>query len=105
MGPRQGNAINLRGPQTGYLTHAAAGAFVVKLETLSNQVTGEERNFQKTDKDKELETLRNEIAVLRGENAMAKMLQSAVEALERDKSQLQGCVTSLEQRLMGQQAS
>ncbi|XP_041754782.1 CAP-Gly domain-containing linker protein 1 isoform X3 [Coregonus clupeaformis] len=74
-------------------------------ETLSNQVTGEERNFQKTDKDKELETLRNEIAVLRGENAMAKMLQSAVEALERDKSQLQGSVTSLEQRLMGQQAS
>ncbi|CAB1318029.1 unnamed protein product [Coregonus sp. 'balchen'] len=74
-------------------------------ETLSNQVTGEERNFQKTDKDKELENLRNEIAVLRGENAMAKMLQSAVEALERDKSQLQGCVTSLEQRLMGQQAS
>eukprot|EP00063_Salmo_salar_P005427 XP_013980262.1 PREDICTED: CAP-Gly domain-containing linker protein 1-like [Salmo salar] len=74
-------------------------------ETLSNQETGEERNFQKTDKDKELDTLRNEIAVLRGENAIAKTLQSAVEALERDKAQLQGCVTSLEQRLMGQQAS
>ncbi|XP_042158074.1 CAP-Gly domain-containing linker protein 1 isoform X1 [Oncorhynchus tshawytscha] len=74
-------------------------------ETLSNQETGEERNFQKTDKDKELETLRNEIVVLRGENVMAKTLQSAVEALERDKAQLQGCVTSLEQRLMGQQAS
>ncbi|XP_023839325.1 CAP-Gly domain-containing linker protein 1 isoform X2 [Salvelinus sp. IW2-2015] len=74
-------------------------------ETLSNQETGEERNFQKTDKDKELETLRNEIVVLQGENAIAKTLQSAVEALERDKAQLQGCVTSLEQRLMGQQAS
>uniref|UniRef100_A0A4W5K4X9 Uncharacterized protein n=1 Tax=Hucho hucho TaxID=62062 RepID=A0A4W5K4X9_9TELE len=74
-------------------------------ETLSNQETREERNFQKTDKDKELETLRNEIAVLRGENAIAKTLQSAVEALERDKAQLQGCVTSLEQRLMGQQTS
>ncbi|KAM9516972.1 CAP-Gly domain-containing linker protein 1-like isoform 1-T1 [Salvelinus alpinus] len=74
-------------------------------ETLSNQETGEERNFQKTDKDKELETLRNEIVVLQGENAIAKTLQSAVEALERDKAQLQGCVTSLKQRLMGQQAS
>ncbi|KAL0965756.1 hypothetical protein UPYG_G00285300 [Umbra pygmaea] len=74
-------------------------------ETLSNQESGEERNFQKTDKDKELETLRNEIAVLRGENAMAKTLQAAVETLESDKAQLQGRVTSLEQRLLGRQAS
>ncbi|KAK6322681.1 hypothetical protein J4Q44_G00074730 [Coregonus suidteri] len=74
-------------------------------ETLSNQETGEERNFQKTDEDKELETLRNEIAVLRGENAMAKTLQTAVEMLERDKAQLQERVTSLEQRLMGRQVS
>ncbi|KAM9306782.1 CAP-Gly domain-containing linker protein 1 [Pholidichthys leucotaenia] len=58
-----------------------------------------------TDKDRELETLRNEIAVLRGENAMAKTLQSAVETLERDKAQLQSRVNSLEQRLMGTQTS
>uniref|UniRef100_A0A667YNC0 CLIP1 zinc knuckle domain-containing protein n=1 Tax=Myripristis murdjan TaxID=586833 RepID=A0A667YNC0_9TELE len=58
-----------------------------------------------SDKDRELETLRNEIAVLRGENAMAKTLQSAVETLERDKAQLQSRVHSLEQRLMGTQAS
>ncbi|XP_029921465.1 CAP-Gly domain-containing linker protein 1 isoform X2 [Myripristis murdjan] len=70
-----------------------------------------ETNFQKStgalisDKDRELETLRNEIAVLRGENAMAKTLQSAVETLERDKAQLQSRVHSLEQRLMGTQAS
>uniref|UniRef100_A0A4W5QVY1 CLIP1 zinc knuckle domain-containing protein n=1 Tax=Hucho hucho TaxID=62062 RepID=A0A4W5QVY1_9TELE len=65
-------------------------------ETLSNQ---------ETDEDKELETLRDEIAVLRGENAMAKTLQSAVGTLERDKAQLQERVTSLEQRLLGRQAS
>ncbi|KAK5852236.1 hypothetical protein PBY51_023722 [Eleginops maclovinus] len=70
-----------------------------------------EMNFQKStgtlisDKDQELETLRNEIAVLRGENAMAKTLQSAVETLERDKAQLQSRVHNLEQRLMGTQAS
>ncbi|XP_032395048.1 CAP-Gly domain-containing linker protein 1 isoform X2 [Etheostoma spectabile] len=73
----------------------------------SNQETEGEINFQKStgalmsDKDQELETLRNEIAVLRGENATAKTLQSAVETLERDKAQLQGRVRSLEQRLMG----
>lgn len=43
--------------------------------------------------------------MLRGENAVAKTLQSAVETLERDKAQLQGRVCSLEQRLMGTQAS
>lgn len=36
---------------------------------------------------------------------MAKTLQSAVETLERDKAQLQGRVHSLEQRLVGTQAS
>lgn len=46
-----------------------------------------------------------QIAVLRGENAMAKTLQTAVETLERDKAQLQSRVHSLEQRLMGTQAS
>lgn len=80
-------------------------------ETISNQETEGDVNFQKStgalisDKDRELETLRNEIAVLRGENAMAKTLQSAVETLERDKAQLQSRVHSLEQRLMGTQAS
>ncbi|XP_064163440.1 CAP-Gly domain-containing linker protein 1-like isoform X2 [Anguilla rostrata] len=51
------------------------------------------------EKDKELETLRNEIAVLRGESTMAKTLQSAVRSLETDKAQLQARVRSLEQRL------
>ncbi|TMS08545.1 CAP-Gly domain-containing linker protein 1 [Larimichthys crocea] len=75
-------------------------------ETVSDQEMEGDTNFQKpTDKDRELETLRNEIAVLRGENAVAKTLQSAVETLERDKAQLQGRVHSLEQRLMGTQAS
>ncbi|XP_042365701.1 CAP-Gly domain-containing linker protein 1 isoform X2 [Plectropomus leopardus] len=80
-------------------------------ETISNQETVGEINFQKStgalisDKDRELETLRNEIAVLRGENAMAKTLHSAVETLERDKAQLQSRVHSLEQRLMGTQVS
>ncbi|XP_014900042.1 CAP-Gly domain-containing linker protein 1 isoform X1 [Poecilia latipinna] len=58
-----------------------------------------------SDKDRELETLRNEIAVLRRENAMAKTLQSAVETLEKDKAQLQSRVCALEQRLMGSQTS
>ncbi|XP_030598228.1 CAP-Gly domain-containing linker protein 1 isoform X3 [Archocentrus centrarchus] len=80
-------------------------------ETISNQETEGDTNFQKStgalisEKDRELETLRNEIAVLRGENAMAKTLQSAVETLERDKAQLQSRVHSLEQRLVGAQAS
>ncbi|XP_029300444.1 CAP-Gly domain-containing linker protein 1 isoform X2 [Cottoperca gobio] len=80
-------------------------------ETISNQETEGEINFQKStgalisDKDRELETLRNEIVVLRGENATAKTLQSAVETLERDKAQLQSRLHKLEQRLMGTQAS
>ncbi|XP_068562532.1 CAP-Gly domain-containing linker protein 1 isoform X2 [Cebidichthys violaceus] len=80
-------------------------------ETISNQGTEGEVNFQKStgvlisDKDQELETLRNEIAVLRGENAVAKTLQAAVETLEGDKAKLQSRVHSLEQRLMGTQVS
>ncbi|XP_023816213.1 CAP-Gly domain-containing linker protein 1 isoform X2 [Oryzias latipes] len=70
-----------------------------------------ERDFQTStaglisEKDRELEILRTEIEVLRGENAMTKTLQSAVETLEKDKAQLQGRVHSLEQRLMGTQGS
>lgn len=56
---------------------------------------------ERTDRDVELETLRNEVAALRGENAVFKTLQSAVETLQSDKAQLQSCVHSLEQRLMG----
>ncbi|XP_029370944.1 CAP-Gly domain-containing linker protein 1 isoform X2 [Echeneis naucrates] len=80
-------------------------------ETISNQEMEGDVKFQKStaalisDKDRELETLRNEIAVLRGENAVAKTLQSAVETLEKDKAQLQSRVHSLEQRLMGTPAS
>ncbi|KAG5835101.1 hypothetical protein ANANG_G00268550 [Anguilla anguilla] len=63
------------------------------------------------EKDKELETLRNEVPVhslgrwsrgksrFCGESTMAKTLQSAVRSLETDKAQLQARVRSLEQRL------
>ncbi|XP_027880718.1 CAP-Gly domain-containing linker protein 1 isoform X2 [Xiphophorus couchianus] len=80
-------------------------------EALSNQDKKGDAALQKStgalisDKDRELETLRSEIAVLRGENAMAKTLQSAVETLEKDKAQLQSRVCTLEQRLMGSQTS
>ncbi|KAM8828190.1 CAP-Gly domain-containing linker protein 1 isoform 2-T5 [Spinachia spinachia] len=50
------------------------------------------------DKDRELECLRKEIAVLRGENAVAK-------ALEGDKARLRSRVHGLEQRLMGTRPS
>nr|XP_055063588.1 CAP-Gly domain-containing linker protein 1 isoform X2 [Misgurnus anguillicaudatus] len=75
-----------------------------KDEPLTSQLEITERensNMPLSDKDKELETLRNEIAMLRGENATAKTLQSAVKSLERDKSQLQSRVNSLEQKLEG----
>ncbi|XP_063065816.1 CAP-Gly domain-containing linker protein 1 [Engraulis encrasicolus] len=52
-----------------------------------------------SDKDRELETLRNEIALLRGERAVAERLRSAVETLERDKEQLQTRLITLETRL------
>lgn len=52
----------------------------------------------------ELTTLLCQIAVLRGENAVAKTLQVAVESLERDKVKLQGRVHSLEQKLEGRQS-
>ncbi|XP_017344083.1 CAP-Gly domain-containing linker protein 1 isoform X1 [Ictalurus punctatus] len=72
--------------------------------TTDNQSEIRERENVNTlisEKDKELEALRNEIAVLRGENAMAKTLQAAVESLERDKVKLQSRVHSLEQKLEG----
>ncbi|XP_067288696.1 CAP-Gly domain-containing linker protein 1 isoform X3 [Pseudorasbora parva] len=75
-------------------------------EALTSQLEITERensNALMSDKDQELETLRNEIAVLRGENAMAKTLQSAVTSLERDKAQLQSRVNSLEEKLESRQ--
>ncbi|XP_060751933.1 CAP-Gly domain-containing linker protein 1-like isoform X2 [Tachysurus vachellii] len=74
--------------------------------TPDNQSEIKEReNFNTliSEKDKELEALRNEIAVLRGENAVAKTLQAAVDSLERDKVKLQSRVHSLEQKLEGKQ--
>ncbi|XP_059396018.1 CAP-Gly domain-containing linker protein 1-like [Carassius carassius] len=71
-------------------------------EALTSQLEiteSEKSNAMMSDKDKELETLRNEIAVLRVENAMAKTLQSAVTSLEKDKAQLESRVNSLEQKL------
>ncbi|MCI4388093.1 hypothetical protein PGIGA_G00081550 [Pangasianodon gigas] len=66
----------------------------------------ERENFNTliSEKDKELEALRNEIAVLRGENAVAKTLQAAVESLELDKVKLQSRVHSLEQKLESRQS-
>lgn len=52
----------------------------------------------------ELRTFLCQIAVLRGENAVAKTLQAAVESLERDKVKLQSRVHSLEQKLEGGQS-
>ncbi|XP_049594761.1 CAP-Gly domain-containing linker protein 1 isoform X2 [Syngnathus scovelli] len=57
------------------------------------------------DKERELETLRNEVATLRGQNAVAETLRSAVATLEHDKAQLRERVRGLEQRLMGRSAS
>lgn len=44
----------------------------------------------------------HQIALLRGEHAVAETLRSAVETLEKDKAQLQNRVLSLEQRLAGE---
>ncbi|XP_033845848.1 CAP-Gly domain-containing linker protein 1 isoform X2 [Periophthalmus magnuspinnatus] len=70
-------------------------------EDHNSQEPGRETGLM--DKDRELESLRNEIAVLRGESAVAKTLQRAVETLERDKAELQSRVQSLEHRLKGKQ--
>lgn len=50
-----------------------------------------------------LRTLLCQIAVLRGENAVAKTMQAAVASLEQDKVKLQNRVHSLEQKLEGRQ--
>ncbi|XP_033923983.1 CAP-Gly domain-containing linker protein 1 isoform X5 [Melopsittacus undulatus] len=76
--------------------------------TLQKEIDEERASLQKsinvtsaliTQKDEELEKLRNEIMVLRGENASAKTLQSVVKSLECDKLQLEEKVKSLEQKL------
>nr|XP_033810126.1 CAP-Gly domain-containing linker protein 1 isoform X6 [Geotrypetes seraphini] len=51
------------------------------------------------EKDKELEKLRSEITLLRGETASTKTLQSIVESLESDKKKLEKKVKNLEQEL------
>ncbi|XP_030814566.1 CAP-Gly domain-containing linker protein 1 isoform X6 [Camarhynchus parvulus] len=76
--------------------------------TLKKEIDEERASLQKsinvtsaliTQKDEELEKLRHEITVLRGENASAKTLQSVVKALESDKLQLEEKVKNLEQKL------
>ncbi|XP_060641990.2 CAP-Gly domain-containing linker protein 1 isoform X13 [Anolis sagrei] len=52
-----------------------------------------------TEKDEELEKLRNEVTVLRGENATARNLHSLVQSLESDKLKLELKVKNLEQKL------
>ncbi|XP_029332811.1 CAP-Gly domain-containing linker protein 1 isoform X4 [Mus caroli] len=52
-----------------------------------------------TEKDAELEKLRNEVTVLRGENATAKSLHSVVQTLESDKVKLELKVKNLELQL------
>uniref|UniRef100_A0AAV2IWB7 CAP-Gly domain-containing protein n=1 Tax=Knipowitschia caucasica TaxID=637954 RepID=A0AAV2IWB7_KNICA len=59
---------------------------------------------RETNKDSELESLKNEVAVLRGQSAGAKTLHLAVETLEKEKAELQSRVQSLEERLMGKPA-
>ncbi|XP_064024382.1 CAP-Gly domain-containing linker protein 1 isoform X12 [Pogoniulus pusillus] len=76
--------------------------------TLKKEIDDEKASLQKsinvtsaliTQKDEELEKLRNEITVLRGENASAKTLQSVVKSLESDKLKLEEKVKNLEQKL------
>ncbi|XP_048957693.1 CAP-Gly domain-containing linker protein 1 isoform X5 [Canis lupus dingo] len=52
-----------------------------------------------TEKDAELEKLRNEVTVLRGESASAKSLHSIVQSLESDKAKLELQVKNLELQL------
>ncbi|XP_053135391.1 CAP-Gly domain-containing linker protein 1 isoform X11 [Hemicordylus capensis] len=52
-----------------------------------------------TEKDEELDKLRNEVTVLRGENATARNLHSVVQSLESDKLKLELKVKNLEQKL------
>ncbi|KAI1901172.1 hypothetical protein AGOR_G00057450 [Albula goreensis] len=71
--------------------------------------TSLQKSIQKTsalimERDKELETLRSEIAVLRGEKSAAQILQSAVQSLEADKARLQERVQSLERQLADEPA-
>lgn len=58
-----------------------------------------------TEKDEELEKLRNEVTVLRGENATARNLHSLVQSLESDKLKLELKVKNLEQKLRDSQKS
>ncbi|KAJ7309803.1 hypothetical protein JRQ81_007872 [Phrynocephalus forsythii] len=58
-----------------------------------------------TEKDEELEKLRNEVTVLRGENATARNLHSLVQSLEADKLKLELKVKNLEQKLRESQKS
>ncbi|KAG2470491.1 CLIP1 protein, partial [Polypterus senegalus] len=53
-----------------------------------------------SEKDSELDKLKKEITILRGENAIAKNLQSAVQSLEADKVKLQEKVQNLERKLI-----
>ncbi|XP_028914432.1 CAP-Gly domain-containing linker protein 1 isoform X10 [Ornithorhynchus anatinus] len=80
-----------------------------KRESVLKKDTDEERaSLQKsisitsallTEKDAELEKLRNEVTVLRGENASAKSLHSVVQSLEFDKVKLEQKVKNLEEKL------
>uniref|UniRef100_A0A8C6YFI9 CAP-Gly domain containing linker protein 1 n=1 Tax=Naja naja TaxID=35670 RepID=A0A8C6YFI9_NAJNA len=58
-----------------------------------------------TERDEELEKLRNEVSVLRGENATARNLHSVVQSLESDKVKLEIKVKNLEQKLKESQKS
>ncbi|XP_038619692.1 CAP-Gly domain-containing linker protein 1 isoform X4 [Tachyglossus aculeatus] len=80
-----------------------------KRESVLKKDTDEERaSLQKsisitsallTEKDAELEKLRNEVTLLRGENASAKSLHSVVQSLEFDKVKLEQKVKNLEEKL------
>ncbi|XP_061553717.1 CAP-Gly domain-containing linker protein 1 isoform X2 [Phycodurus eques] len=77
------------------------------VEKMSIEDSGvqDSRGVVANDKERELETLRNEVAALRGQNAVAETLRAAVATLEHDKAQLSERVSDLERRLMGRSAS
>ncbi|XP_035514473.1 CAP-Gly domain-containing linker protein 1 isoform X5 [Morone saxatilis] len=52
-----------------------------------------------SEKDQQVETMRNELAVLRGESASVKTLQGTIQALEQDKAYLQERIQRLEKDL------
>ncbi|XP_069555475.1 CAP-Gly domain-containing linker protein 1 isoform X4 [Brachyistius frenatus] len=76
--------------------------------TLKEQLNKEKAALQQSihknsalisEKDQQVENLKSELAVLHGEGASVKTLQGTIQALEKDKANLQECVQRLEKGL------